>query len=114
MAVLSAAMASCESTKSKRDILVDIYKDYGITQYMREYSWIGEGDTTIVYSPDFILYNGLHISGKSFEEMCEIYGKPLGVVYDTLFYGISSHSGRPSAIYPIAYKRDSMTIITVR
>lgn len=109
--MLLTSMSGCKDTRSNREILEDIYKDYTLAQYMRENLWKGLGDSDIIYSPNLVLYNELDIQGKSFKEIEKKYGTPLKIYPDTLYHGISVRNGWPSAIYPIAYQRDSVPIL---
>lgn len=114
--MMLTSMSACKDTRSNREILEDIYKDYTLVQYMREYPWsvnniegIYEVDSSYV-----IPYRKLKIAGKSFEEIKDIYGPPLGVRYDTLIHGISLFYGQPAFLYPFTYKRDTVPIMHTR
>lgn len=108
------SMCACKDRRSNREIIEDIYKDYTLVQYMREYSWMGTGDSGAIYSPDLAIYEGLGIKGKSFNEIKHLYGSPWNVRYDTLYHGISIKRGAPLIIYPLTYERDSVPILFSR
>lgn len=112
--MLLTSMSGCKGTRSNREILEDIYKDYTLVQYMREYSWLGLGDSGTMYSSDLTIYKGLGIQGKSFKEIEKIYGTPWKIRYDTLYHGISIKRGAPLLIYPLTYQRDSVPILFSR
>ncbi|MDE5895292.1 MAG: hypothetical protein K2H00_04590, partial [Muribaculum intestinale] len=70
---------------------------------------MGLGDSTAEYTQDSILFRGLKVEGKSFEEVRQIYGAPSSIHrYETFF--------RPEIfdmpeVYPITYHKGHMFLI---
>ncbi|WP_295732528.1 hypothetical protein [uncultured Muribaculum sp.] len=87
------------------------YRDYPLVQYMREYGWMGLGDSTTNYPQDSILYNGLKIDGKSLSEVESVYWHPDYIIYDTIRYGISQRRPYPSPLFPLVYRQAEVPVI---
>ena len=98
LSVLAALFCSCSSQPE--------YKPnsqlYPLMDCLMHTGWMGLGDSTAEYTQDSILFRGLKVEGKSFEEVSQIYGAPSSIHrYETFF--------RPEIfdmpeVYPITYQ----------
>ena len=79
---------------------------YPLMDCLMHNGWVGLGDSTAEYTQDSILFRGLNVEGKSFVEVCRIYGNPSSYsCYETYF--------RPEIfdipeVYPITYHKNHM------
>lgn len=105
LSVLAALFCSCSSQPE--------YKPnsqlYPLMDCLMHTGWMGLGDSTAEYTQDSILFRGLKVEGKSFVEVCQIYGNPSSYAcYETYF--------RPEIfdipeVYPITYHKNHMCLI---
>ena len=105
LSVLAALFCSCSSQPE--------YKPnsqlYPLMDCLMHTGWMGLGDSTAEYTQDSILFRGLKVEGKSFEEVSQIYGAPSSIHrYETFF--------RPEIfdmpeVYPITYHKGHMFLI---
>ena len=59
---------------------------YPLMDCLMHNGWVGLGDSTAEYTQDSILFRGLKVEGKSFVEVCQIYGNPSSYAcYETYF-----------------------------
>ena len=101
----SLVISAC-TTGSKG--IQNVSETYPLMSYMRYDRWFGMGDSLVDYPVDSILYNGLHVDGKSIEEINQIYGKYRMLYNDTLFYGMTKDE--VPRIYPLTKDIEYMTI----
>lgn len=81
---------------------------YPMMNYLCRDGWMGMGDSLTVYPPDSVLYYGLKVDGKSFEEVCKQFGPPADTLLYELHYGMLY--GENPFLYPLTYQKDSMIV----
>lgn len=82
---------------------------YPLMDSLMSYGWFGFGDSTAEYTQDSILFRGLKVEGKSFEEVCKMYGTPSESIFSETFF--KPESGDIPYIYPITYKKKHMKLL---
>lgn len=97
---------NCTSNPYENDIAD--FRLYPMMYFFRFNGWPGMGDSITDYPPDSVLYYGLKVDGKSFEEVCKLYGPPADTLLYELHYGLE-YGGHPY-LYPLTYNKEDMLV----